>query len=142
MAAYCTIDDLIAEFGAAEITELSDRDGTGSQDDARLDRAINRASIEIDGYCSTRYVIPLTAVDPEVVGIACDLARYYLFDDEVPDLVRERYQHAISVLRDIQAGRRSLAADLVSAGAGIAVPGPKRPRMSSEALDKMPAIGS
>lgn len=102
---YATRQDLIDRFGVEEMTQLTDRDGSGTLDPALLDRALATADGLIDGYLAGRYALPLDPVPAPLAVIAADLARYELYDDAVPDLVRDRRDAAIARLKDLAAGR-------------------------------------
>ncbi len=98
-------------YGLDELIQRTDKFApyTGAVVDAVLDRAVADAEGEIDGYVGSRYALPLPEpVPPVLVSIACDITRYRLYDDAVPEVVRQRYEDAISRLKDIAAGRLSL----------------------------------
>lgn len=119
---YCTRADLEARFGAREIADLLDTEPNGTEDTGRLDGALADADALIDGYLATRYAVPIPApVPPIVVGIACDLARLRLWDDNAPEEVRKRYDDAIKLLRDMSAGKASIpgASPATAEGGGI-----------------------
>lgn len=119
-------------FGLDELIQRTDKVApyTGSVVDCVLDRAIADANAEIDGYVGARYALPLPdPVPPVLVPIACDIARYRLFDDSVPEIVRQRYEDAIARLKDIAAGRLSLGIDPAQAAAaqvGVRVRAPAK----------------
>ena len=111
---YTTLALLEERFGTDELIQRSDKypPYTGAVVTTVIDRAIADADAEIDGYVGARYTLPLPLPTPPVlVPIACDIARYRLYDDAVPDVVRQRYEDAIARLRDIAAGRLSLGVD-------------------------------
>ena len=112
---YCTQADLIERFGAAEITQLSDRAGLGTLDSAVIDGAIADADAEIDGYLSGRYALPLANVPLVMTRLACDIARYWLFGQDTTDLVKARYDQAISYLGKVAAGTITLGPDATGA---------------------------
>lgn len=70
--------------------------------------ALEDADGDINGYVATRYSVPLTPAPPVITRLACDLARYYLFDDQVTETIQKRRDGAISQLRDIASGKISL----------------------------------
>ncbi|GAB2182672.1 DUF1320 domain-containing protein [Denitratisoma sp. agr-D3] len=74
----------------------------------RVTQALVRAGSSIDGYVYPRYAVPLVVVPEMVKQIACDLARYYLYDDQVTETIQNRRDEAVSALRDISSGRLSL----------------------------------
>lgn len=111
---YTSLALLQDRFGLDELVQRSDKypPYTGAVVTAVIDRAVADADAEIDGYVGARYALPLPLPTPPVlVPIACDIARYRLYDDAVPDVVRQRYEDAIARLRDIAAGRLSLGVD-------------------------------
>jgi len=120
---YATQADLETRFGAAELERLTDRDGTaGGVVAAVVAAALARAEAEIDGYIASRVTLPLDPVPGTVGAWTCELARYYLHEDRVPDTVRQRYEDVMARLKDVAAGRLSLgqgggaATDPLSAG--------------------------
>jgi phage gp36-like protein len=79
--AYATVDDMIAQWGEAEMVRLSSPEG--QLDDlvvvARVELALTDASAVIDSYLRRRYPVPLDAPPPTEVARACrTLARYEL----------------------------------------------------------------
>lgn len=138
---YATTTALLTRFGAEEIAQRVDRgtprvvtaalltlaaaggDLTGQPVDtiARItaammviDRAITDADSTIDGYISSRYKLPLWPVPPVLDRIACDLARYFLFGDQVTEAIGKRYDAGVKVLQDVSRGNVQLGADPVS----------------------------
>lgn len=106
--AYATLADLTDRYGDAELTQLTDRAGAGAIDPAIAARALDDAAAEIDGYLAVRYALPLATVPTVLVRIACDIARYRLWDDRASDEVRRRYEDARRVLERIAGGDVSL----------------------------------
>lgn len=107
--AYCSLDDLIARAGAAEILQIADRDLDGTADPAVVSAAIDQAGTLIDGYVAARHAVPLAPVPALVQGIAVAIARYTLHRDGAPDYVVRDWNQAIAQLKDIQAGRLTIA---------------------------------
>lgn len=110
---YCTQALLLADFTELELIQRTDRAGSGEIDDAIIDRAIARADAVIDGY-TPQYPKPLAAVPPLLTDLACDIARYYLFQDvalEDNSMVKRRYDDAIKYLQQVGAGKLSLGLD-------------------------------
>jgi len=66
--------------------------------------AFTYADSLIDGYVGATYTLPLPSTPPLLVDLACDIVRYRLQGDQVPDQVRARYDDAIKLLRQIRAG--------------------------------------
>lgn len=126
MAVYATIADLVRRYGEAEIQQLTDRldPPAGAIDAVVAERALLDADAEIDAYLAARYSVPMTPA-PAVIGrLACDIARFRLWEDRASDEVRRRYEDARRVLEAIAAGRVSFAA--AAAAAGVAHVAPPR----------------
>jgi phage gp36-like protein len=96
---YCTESDLVREFGEVEITQLTSR----AEFDT-LDRMITFASGLIDGYLRERYTVPLVNPPENIVGFACDIVRYRLYDDQPTQTVIDRYEAALMYLKDVSRG--------------------------------------
>lgn len=107
---YCTKQNLIDRFGETELMQRTDRTGTGVIDDAVLAQAIADADAEINGYL-TAYLLPLATVPANFVRIACDITRYYLYDDAVTEAVKAHYDNAVKYLSQIASGKISVAPD-------------------------------
>lgn len=104
---YATQTDMVARFGTEELIQLTDRSNTGVIDAAVIGQALGDANAEIDLYLA-RYNPPLITVPPMLIVMACDIARFRLYDDVPTDAVRDRYTDAVAKLRDIAAGRIDL----------------------------------
>lgn len=111
--AYATTQDMVARFGEGEVIALTDREHTGSIDEAVLAPALAEASAEIEGHLASRYALPLASVPLLVAGICCDIARYRLSGAEVleTDPTRNRYRDAVRLLEQIGAGKVGLGLD-------------------------------
>ncbi len=102
--AYCTQDDLITRYGEEELIQLTDATGAGVINADTVARAIADAAGEIDGYLAGRYSVPLSPVPKSIERIACDIARYYLYADQITEAVKKRYDDAVLFLRGIARG--------------------------------------
>jgi phage gp36-like protein len=111
---YATQSDLEARFKQQELIELTDEAGAGVVDAAVIAVALADADAEINGYLAGRYTLPLTQTSPELVRLACDITRYKLYDARATELVKARYDDAISKLRDVAKGVASLGIDQAS----------------------------
>lgn len=108
---YATQQNLIDRFGEDQLTQLTDRDGLGVINATVVSRALGDADAEINGYLSTRYTLPLSPVPAVLEKLACDIARYRLFEDAAKDIVKERYENAIRFLKDVVSGKVTLGVD-------------------------------
>lgn len=104
---YCTVEDMTNRFGEQELIDLS-APGQSQIDIQVLNQAISDAQAEIDGYVSARYQLPLSPVPTVLIRLSCNIARYYLYNDQVTDLVEKAYKDAIRFLVDIGKGRVQL----------------------------------
>jgi phage gp36-like protein len=121
---YASQADMEDRFGATELAQRTDRTNGAVIDTVVLGRALADADSEIDGYLATRYTLPLPSTPPVVNRLACEIARYRLFDDGVPETVRVRYQDAVSLLKRLSSGEVQLAGIspvVVAGGTGNAV---------------------
>ena len=118
---YASQPLLLERFGERQLLELADRDCDGVADTAVVDRALVDADAEIDGYVGRRYPLPLSPVPPRIVSLAVDISWFRLHPSAAPDDVRQRYEDALTALRDIADGKAVLDAggaqpDSVSGG--------------------------
>lgn len=138
---YATPTHMITRFDAEEIAQRADRlmprrvsgellaavaasgDLSGYDPDAvaqagvamiRLQGALNDARDTINSYVSSRYTSPISPVPPILERIACDLARYFLYDDQATDQVKDRYTAAMKLLADVRDGKASLGPDVAT----------------------------
>ncbi|MGE4501982.1 MAG: gp436 family protein [Thiomicrospira sp.] len=109
---YCTQADLINRFGEWELVGLTNPGGD-TINTAALDQAMADAGAEIEAYLGGRYALPLNPVPKVLNRIACNLARYYLYDNAVPDTVEKTYQDSLRFLKDVAKGlvKLGIAAD-------------------------------
>lgn len=115
---YCTQTNMIAEFGEDELIQLTDRNNYGVIDVAILAKALTNAEAKINSYL-TAYLLPLASIPANFELIACDIARYYLFKDAVPNAVKDRYDNAIKYLE--QVGRGTIALSVGITGISTAI---------------------
>ncbi len=122
---YATLSEMTSRYGEAELIEQTDLTGSGAVNPVTVDRVLADASALIDGYLASRYRLPVVDTPDLLVSLCCDLARYALYVDAAPDVVEARRDQAMTVLRDIAAGRLRLdvgaGADSVPAPSGLAV---------------------
>lgn len=139
---YILITDLLTRFGAEEMAQVADRGtprlvtpdlleaaaagtdmaGWGSYDVeaigkavANINQAIEDAQSAIDGYLSGRYGAPMATPPAVVKRLACDIARYYLHDDQASETIQKRYDAAIAFFRDVAAGKVTLGPEAQTA---------------------------
>jgi phage gp36-like protein len=117
---YAIQSDLEQRYGADELTQLTDRAGAGVPDAIVVARSLADADAEINGYLASRYALPLATVPPVIVRIACDIARYRLWEDRASEEVRRRYEDARRLLESIAKGMVSLGLPEASAAPALA----------------------
>jgi len=138
---YATATDLITRFGAKEIAQRADRgvprrvneqlmkdaaagnslDAYSAQEQAAaadamvvVNRALADSNDTIDAHISARYQLPIVPV-PAILGrIACNLARRYLYDDQVTDAIKAAHDEDMKLLQAVRDGKASLGTDPVS----------------------------
>lgn len=133
---YATAADLLARFSAEEIAQRVDRSvgarlvsadllaaavageslaawseaerAAVASAQALIAQALADADSTIDGYLATRYAVPMASPPAAVKRLACDMARYFLHDDQASETVQKRYDAALTFFRDVAAGKVSL----------------------------------
>ncbi|MGU9776189.1 gp436 family protein [Salmonella enterica] len=111
---YCTLDDLIGAFGESEIRQRSDRarPPAGVIDPAVVDQAIADADAEINMFLEGRGLLPLKSVPVTLRRMACDISRYYLYQNPPEDHpATRRYQDRLRQLTGVAKGTLSLGLD-------------------------------
>lgn len=115
---YATRQDMIDRFGGEEIRQLTDKSTprTGLINDTVLNRALADADGDINAALRRRYALPLATIPLELVRVACNLARYYLYDDHAGDEVTRRFNDEKKFLAQIADGTMTLGVDAAGAG--------------------------
>lgn len=108
---YATQADLISRFDEREIVELSDRANVGVINTAVVAGKLADAEAEINIYLQGRYALPLPSVPSVLVRVACDIARYHLYDNRATEAVTQRYKDAIAFLKGVAKGDVHLGVD-------------------------------
>ena len=129
---YVTQAGMESRFGLDELVARTNRAGGSSVDAEVLARALGDADAEIDGYLAARYALPLPTVPPVLARIACDIARYRLWEDLASEEVRRRYEDARRLLEAISRGT-------VSLGLPAGLPPASQPQLAMAAASGGPA---
>lgn len=108
---YATQQNMIDRFEEKELIDLTDRTNLGVINTVVLGQALADADAKIDGYLSSRYVLPLNPIPTSLVRIACDLARYFMYDNHATEEVRNRYKDAEKFLISLGKGEITLGPD-------------------------------
>jgi phage gp36-like protein len=100
--------------------------------------ALQDAYDTINGYLQGRYDVPL-ASPPDVIALTeCNLARYFLYDDNVTEVVKTRYEAGMDFLKSLRDGKVSIGPTNASAGTpptGTIATNPGTPLFGSDALE-------
>ena len=111
---YASQADMVARFGFTEMVQLTDKTNSATAIDiVVMGNALEDADAEIDARLQARYSLPLQSVPRLLVNIACDIARYRLYDDRATDQVTRRYEDALKSLDRISSGALQLGLDQV-----------------------------
>ncbi|MDA8086546.1 MAG: DUF1320 domain-containing protein [Nitrospiraceae bacterium] len=108
---YSQLTDLQNVLINDTLVQLTDDEGLGTINTARINEAIAEGDAMIDGYCGAKYQVPFNPVPVVVRSISVALAIHNLFArrvEEVPAVHENRYKDAIARLKDIASGAMTL----------------------------------
>lgn len=110
---YCTTTDILGMIAEDVLIQLTDDNGLGVVDEAKVSVAIARADAVIDGYCAKRYGVPFSPVPALVRDLSVDMAIYHLYANRqgAPEDRKQRYDDAIAYLKDVSRGLVTLGPD-------------------------------
>lgn len=111
---YCALADIKKLLPEDVVVQLTDDEGIGAVNQARVDEAIEQADAEINSYSAVRYAVPFSTVPDVVKKLSVDIAIYNLYSrrtEEIPPTRSERYKNAIRQLEGIAKGVVSLGVD-------------------------------
>ena len=119
--AYATITAMKQRYGERDLIYLSERDDGPADviNTAVIEQAINDASDVINGYLAGRYELPLVTVPNLLEQFCCDIARYKLGTNDVPEHVETRYKDAIKFLMSVAKGELSIGVDALGQDAKV-----------------------
>jgi phage gp36-like protein len=110
-----TAEMLVAAAAAGSLAAFSvDEQAATAAALVVLQRAVQDADDTINGYISARYTLPIAPVPPGLARVACDLARFYLYDDQVSEPIKDRHTAGMKWLADVSAGKVALGAEAES----------------------------
>lgn len=107
--AYCDISDINKLIGSHSLAVITG-DSTGETVNSdRLNYAINFADKMIDGYLFSIYDVPFTDVPPLINKLSAQgtiiyLYQIYMFESDIPQLIKDMYKEFLSTLNKIRAG--------------------------------------
>ncbi len=104
---YATVADLLTRFSHRELIQLTDRSDPPADavNDGVAQSALDAAASIVDGYVGAKYALPLQTVPQLLTEATCDIARFRLYADQAPEIVRQRYVDAIKLLEGVSQGR-------------------------------------
>lgn len=113
---------MIDRFAQAELVQLTNPDNPAATtvNATVLGKALADADAEIEGYLVGRYALPLASMPPILTRIACDIARYHLYDDRATEQVRLRYEDVRKLLDSIASGKVQLGLPASAGAAPVA----------------------
>jgi phage gp36-like protein len=110
---YATLNDLIQALPEDLLIQLTDDEGSGAVDLARINEALITAGAEIDGWCGNRYQTPFADPVPALIRkCAIDVAIYNLYArrlETAPEIRSTRYREAMRLLEKIAGGQVELS---------------------------------
>jgi phage gp36-like protein len=107
---YCTQADIETLYSRELVDLLGDSNGDGTADNSKIQAAIDAAGGIIDAYLTTKYTLPI-ANPPQILKQLCiDIVVYRLalFPVSRTDEMRQRYEDAISFLKQLASGTAAL----------------------------------
>ncbi|MGP1571880.1 MAG: phage protein Gp36 family protein [Moraxella sp.] len=131
--------DLVERFGYDEICQLSDKQHYQTINEAVVKHAINDALGVVESYLN---VLGLVRRDEDGVLLyikadtppkaliikACDIARYYLHEEQATSIVKQRYDEAIDWLKLVMKNPAMLTGSVdMPSNSGIVVMANKQP---------------
>ncbi|MDO4897067.1 MAG: DUF1320 domain-containing protein [Moraxella sp.] len=97
-----SLQDLIDRFGENELANLTDKENYTVINETVINHAITDATAEVIGYLNPTGLIVsgvyLGTPPKSLVLKVCDIARYYLYENGVTEIVEKRYKQAIDWL--------------------------------------------
>ncbi len=100
---YANKEDLIKRFGEREIAALAGND-EGIIIDSVVETALTDAEELINSYVAVKYALPLTTIPAVLKRICCDMARYLLYKEVIPEELEKNYERNLTFLKDIAKG--------------------------------------
>jgi phage gp36-like protein len=118
--AYSSLGDFLEQLAEAELISLTDDNGLGVVDQARIDWAIAKADAVIDAHMPAgKYVLPFNPVPALARSFSVDLGIFNLFARRpnvavIPEAIKEQRAAALAYLKRVQAGEAGMGIDAVT----------------------------
>lgn len=100
---YASKEDLIKRFGEREIVALAGNED-GVIEDIVIETALTDAEELVNSYVAVKYALPLSTVPASLKRISCDLARYFMYKEVIPEELEKNYDRNLTFLKDIARG--------------------------------------
>lgn len=131
---YATLDQMYERYGRDLLRDLTDRGDfpTGAPVEAIVQRALVNANSFIDGFLG-RYDLPLPTTPDPLPDLAQAIAIYRLHRYQPDPKIKDDYDDALRILRDIAAGTNRLTVagvepeSAASSGNGVRITDRDRP---------------
>lgn len=110
---YCAYGDVKKNLPEETLVQLTDDEGVGTVNQARLSEAIAQADAEINAYLGARFSVPFSPIPEIVRTLSANMAIYHLYArrmEEIPKTRADRYNNALKTLGKIAAGEISIGA--------------------------------
>jgi len=109
---YNTINELKGQLPETKIIQLTDDEKLGTLNEPRATECGENADVEVDSYCGKLYSVPFATPPAEVKRLSLEIWIYNLYKRRmVPEEIEKRYDKAISQLKDIAKGLKTLGVD-------------------------------
>lgn len=79
-----------------------------------LSSVVSQAEALVNSYLRQRYTTPIAPVPQTIINAALDLARWYVYDDQIPEAIQKRYDTAVAWLKDLARGTAALDVETTS----------------------------
>lgn len=110
-----TQTDLIHRFGERELIRLTDRAAQREIVGDVLQKAINDAEAEVLSYLAAAGFRQPLANQPAILTIkTCDICRWYLYENGIPEVVQKRYDEAVAWFKLLLKNPAMLGGDVVA----------------------------
>ncbi len=103
---YATLSDVQIFISDQDLIQLTDDENTGSMITSTIDKMLEAATVEIDGYIGSKYPLPLATVPTILINICTDIGIFNLYARRhgPPEHWQTRYDNAVKKLGLIAKG--------------------------------------
>lgn len=118
--AYSILADFLEQMAEGELVNLTDDNGLGVIDQARVNWAIAKADAVIDAHMPAgKYMLPFSPVPALARSFSVDLGIFNLFArrpniGDIPEAIKEQRNAALAYLKRVQAGEAGMGLDAIT----------------------------